>query len=1593
MYKLLIFNFIFIFTILLLAVKINAQPIVFTTSLIEPCSISPSIIINITSGQGPFTTTALSPTNISTPVTTDTITNLNRNGNYTITVKDVNNITKTASIWVPDTFSIKIDGLTNFSSMDDYNRVTSCPGASDGLLSLQIITGNYAPWQTGNYSATIFDGVNTTINDTNIAYFNGPAGSYTMTVTNDYGCTAAANETIIDPEPLLLYPKSIYYLKCQGNTANIIMNITGWENANTIAYPFPKVSLSDTNAYPAGFENRDGVSGYAIRGILNPNGIYTVTVSDGPECIQTATVYIPSSTNAQPPYLNYDIVQPLTCNGDTAEVIINHYGTLFPNFNNYFQSYIDYNNKKYKFYQPGTYSFLVNTYNVCFAQIWRNIIIPSPINKNYIPTINVQNNLCGSNGTATINATIDSNYLNNVQFKWYNDSTNTLLDSGQNITINTSTKLRLAINDSTSCGFAKTFYVTNGTFYTTVSKDSICAGMYDTIKIMDLYPKIGATYKIFPNYNLDTNIGKIIIANPIVTTIYTIVNTANNTCTDTVFQTIYVKDTFTNNINLVYNAPLCGTNNLGSVSVISIPFMYTANYLWDNNATTNTIQNISSGKYAVLVTDTIGQCKYLKTIVPQATNCAAIYGKIMHDVNSNCLLDNTIDFYAGGSYQIRATSATNTYYTITDSLGNYIFINIPAGQYTITPLVNTTSASFCTNNVATYWGATSTPSQVNFLIRKSLYSNISILNNTTCLVPALNNAGLTSIVEIINPNYNLPNSVQVYCVLDSVGLFNYSIPAPNNIIGDTLFWNITNLISTASIAITFNLPNTILPSSIVNFTAGIYGLNNIIDSFTIDNHINKTFAICTAFDPNEKTENLNPNNYIASDNQYLRYNVKFQNTGNYPAINITVLDTLSNELNETSLQILNSSHKFKASIIKSNGYNILKMEFLGIMLLDSLHNEPLSHGSFTFLIKRKLPIVTGTTINNNVAIYFDNNIPVITNTVSHLTIDHLNLNTSYTNTSCINSTDGTINLTITNGIPPYTIKVNNVITTTLNIFNLPNGIYTINVKDAVGNYKQKIITLIPKSVKPSYTPVINNNTCYYSNNGAIHLNSFSTATNYQLLWSNGANGTIASNLVQGTYTLQAIDSLGCSYADTFKITTPDSIIATNTVVQNNTCFNALNSIVITNSNGGTGNLITYLNNNIINTDTLYNLPKGIYTITTKDAHNCTISNTFNVTSNDSLFLNINRLKNNNCFYTTDGQIAINATGGVGNISLNINNNIINMDTISNLAGGNYIITATDNVGCTISQSISIYKPDSITIIGSITKQNNCFYDAIGEVTFSANGGTGALTKLWNGSSTNSNIASNLAKGIYTLQVIDSLGCSYAATFKITTPDSIIVTNTVVQNNTCINDSLGKIKINAIGGTGFIIILLNSQVINSNIIEGLPNGIYSIVATDTKGCMVNNLLEIKSNPKLELEKITTINSAEVIVKGGVPPYTYNWLPTNNKTSKITNIPPGEYLVTVADKYNCNIVDTFNLNLDSITLTENLVLFPNPTSNLLYFKSNRFITNYQVLNSNGQIVLEKKNVNKYDGYIYTTTLPKGVYYFKIDREKPQKFMVSR
>lgn len=225
-------------------------------------------------------------------------------------------------------------------------------------------------------------------------------------------------------------------------------------------------------------------------------------------------------------------------------------------------------------------------------------------------------------------------------------------------------------------------------------------------------------------------------------------------------------------------------------------------------------------------------------------------------------------------------------------------------------------------------------------------------------------------------------------VLDARVTYNAALSTnpPAAVSGDTLTWNYANLTNLALGGYwnTFISGLHLTPDPSVNIGDTLcFRLSASVPANDINPANNESrlcVSVVNSYDPNIKEvtpKGTGPQGFIPASVHELTYTVHFQNTGNAPAIDVRVQDSLSVHIDPASLRILASSHAMSPMWLSPG---VVSFQFSQINLPDSSSNEPASHGFVTFKVRLRGTVQPGDEIPNRAHIYFDTNPPVITNT-------------------------------------------------------------------------------------------------------------------------------------------------------------------------------------------------------------------------------------------------------------------------------------------------------------------------------------------------------------------------------------------------------------------------------------------------------------------------------------------------------------------------------------------------------------------------------------------------------------------------------------
>jgi uncharacterized repeat protein (TIGR01451 family) len=368
-------------------------------------------------------------------------------------------------------------------------------------------------------------------------------------------------------------------------------------------------------------------------------------------------------------------------------------------------------------------------------------------------------------------------------------------------------------------------------------------------------------------------------------------------------------------------------------------------------------------------------CYTITSVFLQVEFCSnnTLSGIVTYDFDGNGC---TSADYPAENISVFAVSGNNSYQTFTNAEGQYQFTNLPAGQHTIsimesTAPLNVTPGSHIVSlpgNIENLDFCITTPTPVN---------DVSVI-----IVPVtVARPGLPAQYAIVYQNFgNQPATGTVTFGFDN-NLMTYAGSTPAmTLAGNSLSFNYNNLLPFQSqmiyVSMLIDIPPVADAGTVLNYSALITPTANDVNQ--ANNIYSLEQVVVNSYDPNDIT--VHEGAFITTEQaqqDYLTYTIRFQNMGTAEALNVRIANTLEADLNASTFIPVAASHAYR-TVREGNEVEFI---FDDINLPGAQQNEPLSHGFVTYRIKPKSGIALGDTMQNQAAIYFDFNQPVMTNEV------------------------------------------------------------------------------------------------------------------------------------------------------------------------------------------------------------------------------------------------------------------------------------------------------------------------------------------------------------------------------------------------------------------------------------------------------------------------------------------------------------------------------------------------------------------------------------------------------------------------------------
>jgi subtilisin-like proprotein convertase family protein len=436
----------------------------------------------------------------------------------------------------------------------------------------------------------------------------------------------------------------------------------------------------------------------------------------------------------------------------------------------------------------------------------------------------------------------------------------------------------------------------------------------------------------------------------------------------------------------------------------------TANLFFNGTPNATVIFNVNNGNNQSIILDDSGFAVYtsaplttntlfnLVSVTSGNTTCTQNLGNPVLVTVSSCIPNSGFHlnaFFDSNNNGIQDLGEVNIpfgqfHYQVNNIIHNIfsfsgmfdIAENNPSTSYSFAYTINSAFSNFFIVNPLTYTNvrisANGGITNINFAVTLSSFTDLSITNIP--ISPPI--PGFTYQHMLLYSNNGLLSASGNINFIKDTAVSMVSVSEPSAVVNSNGFtYNFTNLqpFQNRSIIATMYVPalpnvslgQLLISSASINSSSGV-------DLIPSNNNSSSFQFVGGSYDPNDIMESHGRDilHSSFSSEDYLYYTIRFENTGNANAINISIDNLIDSKLDESTLEMVSSSH----NSIMDRITNTVNWKFNNIQLPPSDPNSNVGKGYIMYKIKPKAGYAIGDIIPNTAAIYFDTNPAVITNT-------------------------------------------------------------------------------------------------------------------------------------------------------------------------------------------------------------------------------------------------------------------------------------------------------------------------------------------------------------------------------------------------------------------------------------------------------------------------------------------------------------------------------------------------------------------------------------------------------------------------------------
>jgi len=565
---------------------------------------------------------------------------------------------------------------------------------------------------------------------------------------------------------------------------------------------------------------------------------------------------------------------------------------------------------------------------------------------------------------------------------------------------------------------------------------------------------------------------------------------------------------------------------------------------------------------------------------------------------------------------------------------------------------------------------------------------------------------------------------------------------------------------------------------------------------------------------------------------------------------------------------------------------------------------------------------------------------------------NIDCNGNSTGEAIVSATGGEINSPDTDYTFEWSASANNQTGNTAT--DLPAGTHTVTITDSNECTDTLNINITQPDLLEVSIDIDNNVNCNGEDDGQATAvatgGTVNSPADYTFQWNTNAgnqNTPTATGLMANVpYFVTVTDNNNCIAVSQITLTEPTELSID--VVQDKgvSCNGGSDGEATAMPTGGTPEY-SYEWSTGDTTPSVTGLTAEMHYVTITDANNCEAIDSVLIDDVAELAVTVDLGNNVNCNGGSDGSATANPIGGTPNAagnytyqwSMSAGDQVTR--TATNLPAGTHSVTVTDANNCPATAMIEIEEPDTpLSVSATPDQQVSCNGGSDGSATVIPMGGTpdaaGEYLYEWSVSASGqmTTTATDLPAGTHSVTVTDANGCTDTGEVTITEPTLLEITEIIINNDvSCNGQNDGEATAVATGGTvdspsGYTFQWdANTGNQTTATATGLMADIeYFVTVTDNNNCPAIDSIRL-TQPTPITATIDTVHvtcngfsdgSATANPTGGTPDvngnYAYQWSANAGGvfTQTASNLPAGDYTVTITDDNNCPTVEAVTIN---------------------------------------------------------------------------------